>query len=148
MKTINDLLIEFDEMGFAPTTPCPDPEKYATEWREKVRAEFERLESENTALRVENAVELPCKVGDIVYYLKTYCDYKGETVKHCSKRERPIMCECDEIAHRWSSKYWIYVIREKPFELRDLTRIGKTLFLSREEAEAKIVEFRRRYRDR
>lgn len=54
MKTINDLLIEFDEMGFAPTTPCPDPEKYATEWREKVRAEFERLESENTALRVEN----------------------------------------------------------------------------------------------
>lgn len=54
MKTINDLLIEFDEMGFAPTTPCPDPEKYTTEWREKVRAEFERAESENTALRVEN----------------------------------------------------------------------------------------------
>ena len=109
-------------------------------------AYIERLKAENAELRarLEKAVELPCKVGDIVYYLKTYCDYKGETVKHCSKRERPIMCECDEIAHRWSSKYWIYVIREKPFELRDLTRIGKTLFLCREEAEAKIAELRRR----
>lgn len=109
-------------------------------------AYIERLKEENAELRarLEKAVELPCKVGDIVYYLQTYCDYKGETVKHCSKRERPIMCECDEIAHRWSSKYWIYVIREKPFELRDLTRIGKTLFLSREEAEAKIAELRRR----
>lgn len=108
--------------------------------------ELSELKTENAALkeRLEKAVELPCKVGDIVYYLQTYCDYKGETVKHCSKRERPIMCECDEVAHRWSSKYWIYVIREKLFELRDLTRIGKTLFLYREEAEAKIAELRRR----
>lgn len=113
-------------------------------------AYIERLKAENAAQRkkLEKAVELPCKVGDTVYYLQTYCDYKGETVKHCSKKERPIMCECDEIAHRWSAKDWIYVIREKPFELRDLTRIGKTLFLSREEAEAKIAELRRRCRDR
>ena len=109
-------------------------------------AYIERLKEENAELRarLEKAVELPCKVGDIVYYLKTYCDYKGETVKHCSKKERPIMCDCDEIANRWSSKDWIYVIREKLFELRDLTRIGKTLFLYREEAEAKIAELRRR----
>lgn len=58
---IEDFLIEFDEMGFAPITLCPDPEKYAIEWREKVRAEFERLETENAALRarLEKAVELP-----------------------------------------------------------------------------------------
>lgn len=107
-------------------------------------AYIERLKAENAELRkkLEKAVELPCKVGDIVYYLQTYCDYKGETVKHCSKRERPIMCECDEIAHRWSSKDWIYVIREKLFELRDLTRIGKTLFLYREEAEARLTELK------
>lgn len=147
METINDLLIEFDEMGLAPTTPCPDPEEYATEWREKVRAEFERLEAENAAQRkkLEKAVELPCKVGDIVYYLKTYCDYKGETVKHCSKRERPIMCECDEIIRRETSEEWLYVIREKPFELRDLTRIGKTLFLSREEAKSKREALRKKW---
>lgn len=58
---IEDFLIEFDEMGFAPITLCPDPEKYSIEWREKVRAEFERLETENAALRarLEKAVELP-----------------------------------------------------------------------------------------
>lgn len=58
---IEDLLIEFDEMGFAPTTPCSDSEKYAIEWREKVRTEFEHLEAENAELkaRLEKAVELP-----------------------------------------------------------------------------------------
>lgn len=115
------------------------------QWKaETLEKENEQLKSENAALRerLEKAIILPCRIGDIVYYLQTYCDYKGETVKHCSKRERPIMCECDEIAHRWSSKYWIYVIREKSFELRDLTRIGKTLFLSREEAEARLAELK------
>ena len=33
---IKDLLIEFDEMGFAPTTVCPNPDKYATEWRDSL----------------------------------------------------------------------------------------------------------------
>lgn len=70
---IDSLFIVFDEMGFAPTTVCPDPEKYAIEWREKVRAEFERLEIENAALRerLDKAVDLPCKIGDIVYQTDT-----------------------------------------------------------------------------
>ena len=33
---ITGLLIDFDEMGFAPTTLCPDPEGYAIEWRKKL----------------------------------------------------------------------------------------------------------------
>lgn len=33
---LEDLLIEFDEMGFAPTTVCPNPDKYATEWRDRL----------------------------------------------------------------------------------------------------------------
>lgn len=33
---LKDLLIEFDEMGFAPTTVCPNPDKYATEWRDRL----------------------------------------------------------------------------------------------------------------
>ena len=113
-------------------------------------AYLQRLKAENAELRarLDKAVELPCKVGDTVYYLQTYCDYKGETVKHCSKKERPIMCECDEIAKRWSLPNWIYVIRERPFRLSDLSRIGKTVFLYCEEAEAKIAELRRRCRDR
>jgi hypothetical protein len=33
---ITDLLIDFDEMGFCPTTLCPDPDAYAIEWRNKM----------------------------------------------------------------------------------------------------------------
>ena len=33
---ITDLLIDFDEMGFAPTTTVPDPGAYAIEWRNKL----------------------------------------------------------------------------------------------------------------
>lgn len=52
-QTITDLLIEFDEMGFAPTTVCPNLEQYATEWRERVRKEFARLTAENDNFTVE-----------------------------------------------------------------------------------------------
>ena len=114
--------------------------------KEAWEEECSRLQAENAALRerLGKAVELPCKIGDTVYYLQTYCDYKGETVKHCSKKERPIMCECDEIAKRWSLPNWIYVIRERQFRLSDLSRIGKTVFLYCEEAEAKIAELKER----
>lgn len=67
-----DLMIEFDEMGFAPTTVCPNGEQYAIDWREKVRKEFARLTAKNAALqkRLDNAVELPCKGGDTVYCIR------------------------------------------------------------------------------
>lgn len=52
-QTITDLLIEFDEMGFAPTTVCENPEQYAIDWRERVRKEFTRLTEENDSLTVE-----------------------------------------------------------------------------------------------
>lgn len=45
-QKINDLLVEFDEMGFAPTTLHPDPEQYAIDWRDQVRKEFARLTAE------------------------------------------------------------------------------------------------------
>lgn len=33
---LTDLLIEFDEMGFCPTTVCPHPEQTAIEWKEQI----------------------------------------------------------------------------------------------------------------
>lgn len=45
-QTIIDLITEFDEMGFAPTTLHPDPEQYAIDWRDQVRKEFARLTAE------------------------------------------------------------------------------------------------------
>ena len=46
-----DLLIEFDEMGYAPTTPCGDPERCAKEWKNRVLEELKTLEAENAELR-------------------------------------------------------------------------------------------------
>ena len=46
-----DLLIEFDEMGFAPTTVCENAEEYAKEWRDRVWETVKALETENASLR-------------------------------------------------------------------------------------------------
>lgn len=36
METIANLLVEFDEMGFAPTALCPNAEEYAINWKNKL----------------------------------------------------------------------------------------------------------------
>lgn len=70
MNKINDLLIEYDEMGMSPTTVCEDPEQYAIEWREKVREEFERLVAENIALKAKNDNEHQIAQGTKLYIIK------------------------------------------------------------------------------
>lgn len=45
-----DLMIEFDEMGFAPTTVCEDAEGLAVKWKEQVVNEIGRLEAKITTL--------------------------------------------------------------------------------------------------
>lgn len=40
---IDELLIDFDEMGFAPTTLCENPDEYACEWKRQLTAEIDRL---------------------------------------------------------------------------------------------------------
>ena len=62
---ITDLLIDFDEMGFAPTTPCPDSEAYAIDWKNELTKALEDYFKQS-----ENVIELPCKVGDTVYCIE------------------------------------------------------------------------------
>ena len=45
-----DLMMEFDEMGFAPTTVCEDAEGLAVKWKEQVVNEIGRLEAKITTL--------------------------------------------------------------------------------------------------
>lgn len=47
---LTDLLIEFDEMGFCPTTVCPNPEQTAIEWKEQIVKEIQKLQAENADL--------------------------------------------------------------------------------------------------
>ncbi len=40
---INDLLIEFDEMGYCPTTLCENPNEQAIKWKNNLIIEIEKL---------------------------------------------------------------------------------------------------------
>lgn len=86
---------------------------------------YKDLEEQNKLLR------LPCAVGDTVYGIKkaSYCPTgicKSEI--SCSK--------CRELAP--------YRIGKRKFKFDDLAEIGKTVFLTREEAEAALNEMERR----
>lgn len=66
---INELLVEFDEMGFAPTTLCGNPNEYAREWKKKLVAEIKRLNTANERFEInitkqENEIEYRKKQYD------------------------------------------------------------------------------------
>ena len=65
-----DLMIEFDEMGFAPTTVCKDPEGYAKKWKDQVLEEVKALKAENAAMRKQISEMLTplCTLGDKLYH--------------------------------------------------------------------------------
>ena len=44
--TIDELLVDFDEMGFAPTTLCENPDEYACKWKRQLLTEIEQLTRE------------------------------------------------------------------------------------------------------
>ena len=44
-KEVIDLLAEFDEMGYAPTTLCENPEQEAKTWKAQMICELKRLDA-------------------------------------------------------------------------------------------------------
>lgn len=100
--------------------------------------EIKRLEAENAELRarLNKAVELPCKVGDTIFYVQYFCDYKG-----CDSTTQLFCCGCKEMIEREKHKEK-YVICEKSFVLKDLEKIGKKYFTTREAAESRLAELK------
>lgn len=47
-KDLTELLTEFDEMGYAPTTLTAEPEKAASEWKKRL---VEAIKAENAELK-------------------------------------------------------------------------------------------------
>lgn len=96
------------------------------------------LRKENTALRerLKKSVELPCKVGDTIFYVQYFCDYKG-----CDSTTQQFCCGCKEMIEREKHKEK-YVICEKSFVLKDLEKIGKKYFTTRKAAEARLAELK------
>ena len=136
-----DLLIEFDEMGYAPTTPCGDPERCAKEWKNRVREAVNTLEAENAALRerLEKAVELPVKVGGKVYMPWEWDGVSGVaelTVNYISLFEGELLVDTDLKSDDigYIGKYSFGQFRDYDF--------GVKVFAAHEAAEARLEELK------
>ena len=81
-------------------------------------AEYEDLEEQGLLLR------LPCKVGDTVYSFDRFCGGSLDCPSRPCK-------ECPD---------YQFEIYEGKFALKDIPEFGKTIFLTKEEAEQKLNE--------
>ena len=115
---------------------CADEMLSTPEYIKNYKRIIADLQSENAALRerLEKAVELPCKVGDTIFYVQYFCDYKG-----CNSTTQQFCCGCKEMIEREKRKEK-YVICEKSFALKDFEKIGKKYFTTREAAEMQLAE--------
>ena len=164
-QRITDLITEFDEMGFAPTTLHPNPEQYAIDWRDQVRKEFARLTAENDNLTVElevaqrdveNLTRTLEESNEEIKALEAENDElratlsKMETVEK-ELRERlgnAVELPCIEPMTTWSwddttglgknnfGKYWQVLYRDEDGEFIAYTGATK------EEAEARLAELK------
>ena len=94
---ITDLFIEFDEMGFIPTTVCPNAEQYAIDWRERVRKEFARLTAENQRLREEAAEQKSIAEHEHATQMERFegaCDYKAENAELRARLTKTVEIPC------------------------------------------------------
>ena len=91
------------------------------------------LKAENAALRerLENAVELPCKIGDEVYEVHDKCDRRN-----CVYNGYYGQWRCDYGGKTNCNPF----ITVNKFCYSDIPRVGKTIFVTKEEAEARLAE--------
>lgn len=110
-----------------------------------IKNQVEHIEAENSELRatlskmetvearLDKAVELPCKIGDEVYEIHAKCDghncpYNGGYGQwRCSYGREP---NCAPF------------ITAKKFCYSDIPRVGKTIFVSKKDAEARLAELK------
>ena len=88
-------------------------------------------------------IELPCKVGDMVYVLENCtCYHTYSTHEQCHKR-RTVRTRWIEMV-RVPTKHYTKCVKlyERPFKLEYFNKLGKTVFLSREEAEKALKELK------
>ena len=86
---------------------------------------------------IENGViVLPCKVGDTVWALYSTTEYKTRTGRR--RRENCLIRNDHHLS--WALERSAVEIREKKLAKSELPKIGKFIFVTREEAEAALKE--------
>ena len=104
------------------------------DWWEKCdKCIIETLQAENAALRerLEKAVELPCKIGDEVYEVHGKCDGKN-----CPYNGDYGQWRCIYGGKRNCNSF----ITVNKFCYSDIPRVGKTIFVTKKAAEARLAE--------
>lgn len=94
--------------------------KQATEYLKKLK-EYEDLEEQG------RLIKLPCKVGDTVYDIAWWDNVQEKVVVKGKTYYRTM--------HK-------HKVTELPFDYSDIGEFGKTVFLTKSEAEAKLKELR------
>ena len=91
------------------------------------------LEAENADLRarLDKAVELPCKIGDEVYEVHGKCDGKN-----CPYNGDYGQWRCSYGGKRNCNSF----ITVNKFCYSDIPRVGKTIFVTKKAAEARLAE--------
>ena len=87
---LEDLLIDFDELGFVPTTTVPDPEGYAVRWKRRLVNALAgyRKQSEGEWVKSSYNNTLSCSIcGNITTFRSKFCS--GCVAK--MKRRRGLM---------------------------------------------------------
>lgn len=101
----------------------------------EIRYEVERLQAENADLRerLERAVELPCKLGDTIYKVYNKCDGHN-----CPFNGYYGKWRCDYEGERRCGPF----ISTEHFCYDHIPFINKTVFTSKEAAEALLAELK------
>ena len=117
-------------------TPSGEPVK----WENNRHNVLQKLADYKDLDEQGRLVKLPCKVGDIVYCIfnrYTKCTFSNEEFDECN---------CQGCEYECDSKKENYVQDMRAYSLdwivTNLKKFGKTVFLTREEAEAKLKELR------
>ena len=100
----------------------------------------EQLKAENAALRerLDKAVELPCKIGDEVYEVHGKCDRKN-----CVYNGYYGQWRCDYGGKTNCNPF----ITVNKFRYCDIPMVGKTIFVTKEAAEARLKELKENNND-
>ena len=102
-------------------------------------SEYEDLEEQGLLLK------LPCKVGNIVYVLEPchcYNNYKENQNCHHAKTKATKYIDVVRVPKRYDSRSNTKCVKlyERPFKMNYLTKFGKTVFLTKEEAEQALKQ--------
>lgn len=132
-------------------------------WLKDVAELLEELKSYKEAEEQGLLVRLPCKVGDIVYVDSTILPIKDMECYEDTDNKIPLYFQGRVVSFRFAKRNWVkiavkakwlhewiddetgpesdYIECEKNFSI-PLSMIGKTVFLTREEAEKKLEELK------